>query len=130
MNHFFFSLMLLASLSPDQGLNKLPKIIPVDQSQPNLKNTPARLTAAEIRLHMQSLSDWTTDGEHLMHTRTFENFVEAIAFVNNLVGPAEQLGHHPDITISYNQVSLKLTTHDAEGLTELDFQLAQKISKL
>ncbi|WP_442786348.1 4a-hydroxytetrahydrobiopterin dehydratase [Leptothoe sp. PORK10 BA2] len=84
----------------------------------------------EIRLRMRPLSDWTTDGTRLYHTRTFEGFVDAIAFVNSLVEPAEQLGHHPDITVSYNQVSITLTTHDAQGLTDLDFQLARQISQL
>ena len=52
------------------------------------------------------------------------------AFVNALVDPAEALGHHPDIVITYNRVALTLTTHDAGGLTELDFQLAEAISQL
>ena len=94
------------------------------------KATPTRLSEAEISVRMQSLPDWTRDGNSLFYTRTFENFVEAIAFVNRLVEPAEKLGHHPNITINYNQVSLELTTHDAQGLTELDFQLANKISQL
>ncbi|MBX2863330.1 MAG: 4a-hydroxytetrahydrobiopterin dehydratase [Leptolyngbyaceae cyanobacterium MAG.088] len=94
------------------------------------KNTLIRLNETEIHLRMQTLPDWTTDGNRLFYTRTFENFVEAVDFVNSLVAPAEQLGHHPDITINYNQVSLELTTHDAQGLTELDFQLAAQISQL
>lgn len=89
-----------------------------------------RLSAAEIRVRMQELPDWTTDGESLLYTGTFDDFMDAIAFVNSLVEPAERLGHHPDITINYNQVSLELTTHDAQGLTELDFQLAKIISQL
>lgn len=94
------------------------------------KNMLTRLEETDIQLRMQTLTNWTTDGSSLFYTRTFENFLESIAFVNSLVEPAEQLGHHPDITINYNQVSLKLTTHDAQGLTDLDFQLAKKISQL
>lgn len=90
----------------------------------------ARLSPVEIEQRVQALPDWTTDGEALYYTRTFENFVEAIAFVNRLVQPAEAAGHHPDITINYNKVALSLTTHDAGGLTEKDFQLAQTISQL
>lgn len=94
------------------------------------KGMPVRLSESAVSLHMQSLPDWTTDGESLFYTRNFDNFVEAIDFVNRLVEPAEELAHHPDIIINYNRVSLQLTTHDAGGLTELDFQLAQKISQL
>ena len=54
----------------------------------------------------------------------------AIAWVNKLVAPSEAAGHHPDIEISYNKVRVNLTTHDAGGLTEKDFQLAQEISTL
>ena len=94
------------------------------------KNSLIRLSNSEIQLRMQALSDWTTDGKSLFYTRTFENFVEAINFVNSFVDPAEKLAHHPDITINYNRVSLELTTHDAQDLTELDFQLATVISQL
>lgn len=94
------------------------------------KELPRRLHPLEVRVRMPALSDWTTDGKTLFYTRTFANFVEAVDFVNSLVDPAEQLGHHPDITINYNRVSLELTTHDAQGLTELDFQLATIISQM
>ncbi|MGF1514151.1 MAG: 4a-hydroxytetrahydrobiopterin dehydratase [Elainellaceae cyanobacterium] len=99
----------------------------ISQTSPN---DPSRLSDSEIAARLQSLPDWTTDGETLFQTRTFSDFVEAIAFVNSLVEPAEELGHHPDITISYSQVSLALTTHDAGGLTDLDFRLAAIISRL
>jgi 4a-hydroxytetrahydrobiopterin dehydratase len=55
---------------------------------------------------------------------------EAIAFVNRLVSPAESLGHHPDIIINYNRVTLSLTTHEVGGLSNLDFDLARKIDRL
>nr|WP_250564809.1 4a-hydroxytetrahydrobiopterin dehydratase [Adonisia turfae] len=89
-----------------------------------------RLSPLEVKLRIGNLPNWTTDGNTLFYTRTFEDFVAAITFVNNLVEPAEQLNHHPDISISYNRVSLELTTHDAQGLTDLDFQLARQISQL
>ncbi|MGF1538262.1 MAG: 4a-hydroxytetrahydrobiopterin dehydratase [Elainellaceae cyanobacterium] len=105
---------------------------PTAQSIPRnqLKEAPARLSESEITARMMVLPNWTTDGQTLSQTRTFADFVEAIAFVNSLVEPSEALGHHPDITISYNRVMLELTTHDAGGLTALDFQLAEQISQL
>ena len=89
-----------------------------------------RLSPTEVRLRMLNLPNWTTDGDILFYTQTFEDFVEAINFIDSLVEPAEQLNHHPDIKVQYNRVSLELTTHDAHGLTNLDFQLAQRISQL
>jgi len=89
-----------------------------------------RLSTAEIAEQMQSISDWFTDGQQLYCTYQFTNFLEAIAFVNRLVAPSETLAHHPDLIISYNQVSINLTTHDAGGLTQLDFELARSISNL
>lgn len=94
------------------------------------KDSLTRLSPVEVKLRMRNLPSWTTDGNTLFYTRTFENFVAAITFVNNLVEPAERLNHHPDISINYNRVSLELTTHDAQGLTDLDFQLARQISQL
>ncbi|MEG4031818.1 MULTISPECIES: 4a-hydroxytetrahydrobiopterin dehydratase [unclassified Microcoleus] len=84
----------------------------------------------EIQERASQLSGWTIEGKQLRSTRLFKNFIEAIAFVNKLVAPSEAAGHHPDIEISYNKVTVNLTTHDAGGLTEKDFALAQEISAL
>ncbi len=88
------------------------------------------LTETEIQERASQLKGWSREGKILQCQRKFKDFVEAIAFVNKLVDPAETAGHHPDIEISYNKVTLSLTTHDAGGLTEKDFQMAQKISEL
>ncbi|MBE9066436.1 4a-hydroxytetrahydrobiopterin dehydratase [Leptolyngbya cf. ectocarpi LEGE 11479] len=121
--------LLIASLLTQGVTDSFIDLTQVSQNR-EVKNSLTRLSPMAIRLRMQSLPDWTTDGERLFYTRTFTDFVEAIDFVNTLVEPAEQLGHHPDITISYNRVSVELTTHDAQGITALDFQLATKISQL
>ncbi|MEG3875048.1 MULTISPECIES: 4a-hydroxytetrahydrobiopterin dehydratase [unclassified Microcoleus] len=84
----------------------------------------------EIQDRVSQLSGWTIEGKQLRSTRLFKDFIEAIAFVNKLVAPSEAAGHHPDIEISYNKVTVNLTTHDAGGLTEKDFALAQEISAL
>lgn len=60
----------------------------------------------------------------------FADFLEAMRFVNRVAKLAERAQHHPDIDIRWNQVRLVLTTHDAGGLTERDFALAEKIAKL
>ncbi|QMS90644.1 4a-hydroxytetrahydrobiopterin dehydratase [Nostoc edaphicum CCNP1411] len=88
------------------------------------------LTEAEIQEQAKVLSGWTVEDSKLQITRTFKDFIEAIEFVNKLVEPAESAGHHPDIEISYNKVKITLTTHDAGGLTQTDFDVAQAISKI
>jgi 4a-hydroxytetrahydrobiopterin dehydratase len=88
------------------------------------------LTEAEIQQRASVLSDWTVVDSQLQVTRKFQDFIQAIEFVNKLVEPAEAAGHHPDIEISYNKVTIKLTTHDAGGLTQKDFDLAGVISQL
>ncbi len=88
------------------------------------------LSDTEIQKRFSQLSGWTVEGNQLRCTRKFQDFIAAIAFVNKLVEPSEAAAHHPDIEISYNKVTVNLTTHDAGGLTEKDFALAQKISQL
>ncbi|MBD0388406.1 MAG: 4a-hydroxytetrahydrobiopterin dehydratase [Nostoc sp. C3-bin3] len=88
------------------------------------------LTEAEIQESAKVLSGWSVEDRKLQITRTFKNFIQAIEFVNKLVEPAESAGHHPDIEISYNKVKITLTTHDADGLTQADFDVAQTISQI
>ena len=90
----------------------------------------ALLSDREIQAQLSQLPDWSLDGKAITCTRTFKDFVAAVDFVNQLVEPAEAAGHHPDLQISYNRVAIGLSTHDAGGLTEKDFALAQKISAL
>jgi 4a-hydroxytetrahydrobiopterin dehydratase len=60
----------------------------------------------------------------------FNNFKEAISFVNNVADVAENEGHHPNIVINYNRITIELYTHAAGGLTENDFILAAKIDDI
>ena len=88
------------------------------------------LSQTEIKQKLETIPQWQQSEETITRTFKFKNFVRAIAFVDKLVEPAEAAGHHPDIAISYNQVTISLTTHDAGGLTQKDFDLAQTISQL
>ncbi|NJK49666.1 4a-hydroxytetrahydrobiopterin dehydratase [Candidatus Gracilibacteria bacterium] len=89
-----------------------------------------KLTQVEITEQLKQIRGWTIKEGKLQRTYEFKNFVDAIAFVNRLVEPAEAAGHHPDLIISYNRVTVSLTTHDAGGITQKDFDLAQIISRL
>ncbi|MGF1566727.1 MAG: 4a-hydroxytetrahydrobiopterin dehydratase [Nodosilinea sp.] len=79
---------------------------------------------------LETLPEWSLQGTSLVTMCQFEDFVDTVAFVDQLVAPAEALGHHPDLAIAYNQLTISLTTHDAGGVTELDFNLARDISTL
>ncbi|NJL37039.1 MAG: 4a-hydroxytetrahydrobiopterin dehydratase [Leptolyngbyaceae cyanobacterium SM1_4_3] len=85
-----------------------------------------RLSEAEVSGRLEQVPGWTVQNQQLVCTYQFSDFVEAIAFVNRLIVPAEAASHHPDLLISYNRVTVSLTTHDSGGLTDLDFALAER----
>ncbi|MGB3512382.1 MAG: 4a-hydroxytetrahydrobiopterin dehydratase [Microcoleaceae cyanobacterium] len=88
------------------------------------------LSEAEISQGLKSLSNWEIKNHQLTYTHQFKNFVEAINFVNCLIIPTETANHHPDLVISYNQVTINLITHDLGELTAQDFDMATTISQL
>ena len=65
-------------------------------------------------------------------TKKFDNddFVGSVEFVRRLTGPAEEMGHHPDLEISWSETTVSITNHSAGGLTEADFELASRIDAL
>ena len=75
---------------------------------------------------------WTHDAKRDAISKTFQfaNFVEAWGFMTQVAIHAEKLNHHPEWSNVYNRVSVTLTTHDADGLTELDAKLAARMDKL
>lgn len=88
------------------------------------------LSTEEIQARLAQLDNWQLEGKKIKKTFTFADFVTAIDFVNKLVIPAIAAAHHPDLKISYQKVTVSITTHDAGGLTEKDFDLAAAISRL
>lgn len=70
------------------------------------------------------------DGKKLRRRFAFQTFPEAVAFVDDIVPIAEVHNHHPDIVISYNKVTVEVTTHKEGRLTQKDFILAAEIEKL
>lgn len=89
------------------------------------------LNSAEVRERVDRLAaGWQLAGSTIQRPYKFKDFVAAVAFVDRLVAPAEAAGHHPDLEISYNKVTVTLTTHDAGGLTQKDFDLAAEIDRL
>ncbi len=87
----------------------------------------ARLRAGAIKQRLARLKGWKQAGNTIQKQYTFADFKEAMFFVSGVAAVAEKAGHHPDISVSYNRVTLSLSTHDAGGLTAKDFDLAKRV---
>jgi 4a-hydroxytetrahydrobiopterin dehydratase len=90
----------------------------------------ALLTAEEIAERMPLVTQWSLRDGKLHRELTFTSFARAFGFMTALALIAERMNHHPAFHNVYNRVSLTLWTHDAGGLTELDFALAQSAEQL
>jgi len=90
----------------------------------------AKLSPTEISDRMKTVPGWTLDGQAIRKQFTFNDFPNAIAFVDRLAPEAERADHHPDILINYKRVTLTYTTHDSGGLTEKDFAGAATADRL
>ena len=80
-----------------------------------------KLDQEHIDEKIQEFPEWSQSGETLQRTFRFDDFLGAMAFVSRIADLAEEHQHHPDILIRYNKVTLTLSTHDAGGITEKDF---------
>ncbi len=87
----------------------------------------ARLGPGAIKQRLARLKGWKQAGNAIQKQYTFADFKQAIFFVSGVAAVAEKAGHHPDIAIRYNRVTLILSTHDAGGVTAKDFDLAKRV---
>ncbi len=86
---------------------------------------------AQVQAGLAQVQGWSVNSQGEIEKRfKFENFVQALAFVNKVGALAEEMQHHPDITINYNRVTLSVTTHDVGGLSPKDFDLAARANQL
>ena len=90
----------------------------------------ARLTAKQSQSRLAPLQDWTKSGGVIQRTFAFDGFVQAMAFVGKVAEEAERVQHHPDIMVRYSKVTLALSTHDAGGITEKDFDFAAAADRI
>jgi 4a-hydroxytetrahydrobiopterin dehydratase len=88
------------------------------------------LSEQEIAAHLEEASLWRRQGQEIQRTFVHAGFKEAIRFVNQIAEYADRADHHPDILVQYNKVTLTLSTHDANGLTEKDFAEAKHADEL
>lgn len=85
---------------------------------------------SDLKEYLKRIPEWDLEGKKIKRLFEFDDFSESIDFVNGVAEIAEETEHHPDIDIRWNKVELVLSTHNKGGLTELDFELAEKIDTL
>jgi len=89
-----------------------------------------KLTDAEIQEQLTGLSGWTIENGKLHKQFQFRSFIEAFGFMTRVALVAESMNHHPEWFNVYNRVTINLMTHDAGGISPLDFQLAKRADAL
>jgi 4a-hydroxytetrahydrobiopterin dehydratase len=90
----------------------------------------ALLGSNEIEAKLADLDGWERRGDAIVKSFERGDFVGSVRFVDSLVEPAEAMGHHPDVAISWATVTVTISTHSEGGLTAADFELAEKIEAL
>ncbi len=90
----------------------------------------ALLSDEEIGERLSGLEGWSRVGDAIAKTYSNGDFVGSVSFVDKLVAPAEEMGHHPDLEISWDEVTVSITNHAEGGLTEADLELAGRIDAL
>ncbi len=89
-----------------------------------------KLSVEEVASGLEALPGWSLVDEKLNREFRFPDFAEAFGFMTSAAICSEKMNHHPEWFNVYNKVIVELTTHDASGITELDFKLARKMNKL
>lgn len=90
----------------------------------------AKLDDSEIESRLAELEGWERAGDAIYKEFERNDFVGSVDFAKAIVGPAEEMGHHPDLAISWDTVTVTITTHSEGGITAADFDLAREIDGL
>jgi 4a-hydroxytetrahydrobiopterin dehydratase len=90
----------------------------------------ALLSDEEIDSRLAGLDGWHREGDAIVKEFKLDDFVGSVDFLNRVTPVAEEMNHHPDVSIAWNKVTVTLSTHSEGGLTENDFQLASRIDSL
>jgi 4a-hydroxytetrahydrobiopterin dehydratase len=91
---------------------------------------PVALSVEQIELALRDLPQWTLRDGALRRSFKFDDFVSAFGFMSSMALVSEALNHHPEWSNVYNRVEIALNTHDAKGITELDFAWARRAETL
>ncbi len=89
-----------------------------------------RLNSSDIERKLSELEGWSLEGDSIVREFQTKNWKTTIFVVNAIASLAEAHWHHPDLEVGFKRVKVKLTTHEAGGLTERDFRLAGEIEDI
>ena len=89
-----------------------------------------KLTNNEIDFNLTMLKGWKSEGNGIIKKFVFKDFKEAMTMVIKIGEVAEELNHHPEWFNVYNKLNIKLSTHEAEGVTLKDFEFAERIEEI
>jgi 4a-hydroxytetrahydrobiopterin dehydratase len=88
------------------------------------------LSDEEITQRLEALEGWEREGDAIVKDFKLDDFKGSVDFVNRITPAAEEMNHHPDLTISWSKVTVSLSTHSEGGITANDFELAGRIDAL
>jgi 4a-hydroxytetrahydrobiopterin dehydratase len=99
--------------------------------------TPVKLSNKAVNEHLNALNatldenlQWSISDEGLFKEFKFTSFIEAFGWMAKIAIVAEKQNHHPEWFNVYNKVEIRLCTHDCDGISELDFEMARKMERL
>jgi 4a-hydroxytetrahydrobiopterin dehydratase len=96
-----------------------------------LENLPRLLSPEEIDAKFSTLQGWKlVNHHHLVGIFKFENFAESMEFTVKVGHVAEEMQHHPEIILEYGRVEILIFTHDRGGLTDWDFDFAERVNRI
>ena len=87
-------------------------------------------TLSDDEIAAQLPDGWDRDGDEIVRTYEFETYLGGVGFAAGAGGLAQEAFHHPEMTIGWREVEVRLTTHDAGGVTEKDIELAERFEEL
>lgn len=89
-----------------------------------------KLTMSQIENKISTLAGWIVRDDKLHKQYQFDSFIEAFGFMSSVALVAESMNHHPEWSNVYNRVVIDLTTHDSGGISDLDFEFAERVDKI
>ena len=85
---------------------------------------------SDDEIQAQLPDGWTREGDEIVRTFEFDSYLGGVGFAAGAGGVAEDAFHHPEITITWREVEVRLTTHDAGGITEKDMDMAERLNDI
>ncbi|MFC7133439.1 MULTISPECIES: 4a-hydroxytetrahydrobiopterin dehydratase [Salinibaculum] len=87
-------------------------------------------TLTDDEIATQLPDEWNREGDEIVRVYEFDSYLDGLGFLSGAGGLAEDAWHHPEMTITWGEVEVRLTTHDAGGITEKDIDLAQRLDDI